>query len=173
MRERGRGVARWLSKVGRGDTSSRTVWCRTLTSDYCVGYNVQDVFGCRSCCCCCSTQVIKRTTSGDRPSERRGVAGRRAVPWRIASDVLVRGLVKGLRYIPDPSLKRQTPRATGTPNLATWAVCPAIAIAIMGRRPPGFFWLFAIRELVSNKPCVILAASWWVSGDGQCQDETR
>ena len=50
----------------------------------------------------------------------------------------------------------------------------AIAIAIIGRRPPGFFWLFAIRELVSNKPCVILAASWWVSGeggliaDGQC-----
>ena len=41
-----------------------------------------------------------------------------------------------------------------------------------GRRPPGFFWLFAIRELVSNKPCVILAASWWVSGDGQCRDET-
>ena len=26
---------------------------------------------------------------------------------------------------------------------------------------PGFFWLFAIGELVSNKPCVILAASWW------------
>ena len=42
--------------------------------------------------------------------------------------------------------------------------------SIMGRRPPGFFWLFAIRELVSNKPCVILAASWWVSGDGQCRD---
>ena len=39
--------------------------------------------------------------------------------------------------------------------------------------PPGFFWLFAIRELVSNKPCVILAASWWVSGDGKCRDETR
>ena len=38
---------------------------------------------------------------------------------------------------------------------------------------PGFFWLFAIGELVSNKPCVILAASWWVSGEGQCQDETR
>ena len=42
-----------------------------------------------------------------------------------------------------------------------------------GAPPPGFFWLFAIRELVSNKPCVILAASWWVSGDGQCRDETR
>ena len=27
-----------------------------------------------------------------------------------------------------------------------------------GAPPPGFFWLFAIRELVSNKPCVILAA---------------
>ena len=38
---------------------------------------------------------------------------------------------------------------------------------------PGFFWLFAIGELVSNKPCVILAASWWVSGEGQCRDETR
>ena len=62
------------------------------------------------------------------------------------------------RYIPDPSLKRQG--------------C-AIAIAILGRRPPGFFWLFAIGELVSNKPCVILAASWWVSGEGQCRDETR
>ena len=50
----------------------------------------------------------------------------------------------------------------------------AIAIAILGRRPPGFFWFFAIfGELVSNKPCVILAASWSVSGDGQCRDETR
>ena len=38
---------------------------------------------------------------------------------------------------------------------------------------PGFFWLFAIGELVSNKPCAILAASWSVSGDGQCRDETR
>ena len=43
-------------------------------------------------------------------------------------------------------------------------------IAIMGRRPPGFFWLFAIGELVSNKPCAILAASWIVSGDGQCRE---
>ena len=59
-------------------------------------------------------------------------------------------------------------------NKAAWlADYGAIAIAIMGRRPPGFFWLFAIRELVSNKPCVILAASWWVSGDGLCRDETR
>ena len=41
-----------------------------------------------------------------------------------------------------------------------------VHVAIIGRRPPGFFWLFAIRELVSNKPCVILAASWWVSGGG-------
>ena len=41
------------------------------------------------------------------------------------------------------------------------------------RRPLGFFWLFAIGELVSNKPCAILAASWSVSGDGQCRDETR
>ena len=40
-------------------------------------------------------------------------------------------------------------------------------------RVPAFFWLFAIRELVSNKPCAILAASWSVSGDGQCRDETR
>ena len=56
---------------------------------------------------------------------------------------------------------------------AGYADYGAIAIAILGRRPPGFFWLFAIRELVSNKPCVILAASWWVSGDGQCRDETR
>ena len=42
-----------------------------------------------------------------------------------------------------------------------------------GAPPPGFFWLFAIGELVSNKPCAILAASWSVSGDGQCRDETR
>ena len=42
-----------------------------------------------------------------------------------------------------------------------------------GAPPPGFFWLFAIRELVSNKPCTILAASSWVSGDGQFRDETR
>ena len=46
-----------------------------------------------------------------------------------------------------------------------------IAIAILGRWPPGFFLLFAIGELVSNKPCVILAASWWLSSDGQCRDE--
>ena len=26
---------------------------------------------------------------------------------------------------------------------------------------PGFFWLLAIGELVSNKPCAILAASRW------------
>ena len=32
----------------------------------------------------------------------------------------------GARYIPDPSLKRQIPRATGSPNLATWAFCPAL-----------------------------------------------
>ena len=63
--------------------------------------------------------------------------------------------------------------------------------AIMGRRPPGFFWLFAIGELVSNKPCAIIhhrsildqvQGSWSVtvsigvslSGDGQsqCRDET-
>ena len=46
-----------------------------------------------------------------------------------------------------------------------------------GAPPPGFFWLFAIGELVSNKPCAILAASWSVSGDhggdGQCRDGTR
>ena len=35
-----------------------------------------------------------------------------------------------------------------------------------GAPPPGFFWLFAIRELVSNKPCVnrdprsILVGEW-------------
>jgi hypothetical protein len=49
----------------------------------------------------------------------------------------------------------------------------AIAKANLRRREPGFFWLFAIGELVSNKPCAILAASWWVSGDGQCRDETQ
>ena len=49
----------------------------------------------------------------------------------------------------------------------------AIAIAIMRRRSPGIFRLFAIGELVGYKPCAILAASWWVSGDGQCRDETQ
>jgi hypothetical protein len=49
----------------------------------------------------------------------------------------------------------------------------AIAIAIVGRWSPGIFWLFAIGELVGYKPCAILAASWWVSGDGQCRDETQ
>ena len=34
---------------------------------------------------------------------------------------------------------------------------------------PGIFRLFAIGELVGYKPCAILAASWWVSGDGQCR----
>ena len=42
-----RSVAVVLSKVGEV-TPRAAVWCRTLTSDYCVGYNVQDVFGCRS-----------------------------------------------------------------------------------------------------------------------------
>jgi hypothetical protein len=37
----------------------------------------------------------------------------------------------------------------------------------------GIFRLFAIGELVGYKPCAILAASWWVSGDGQCRDETQ
>jgi hypothetical protein len=39
--------------------------------------------------------------------------------------------------------------------------------------PPGIFRLSAIGELVGYKPCAILAASWWVSGDGQCRDETQ
>ena len=42
-----------------------------------------------------------------------------------------------------------------------------------GAPPPGIFRLFAIGELVGYKPCAILAASWWVSGDGQCRDETQ
>ena len=48
--------------------------------------------------------------------------------------------------------------------------------SIMGRRQPGFFWLFAMLasfQLVSKKPCAIIAASWWVSGDGQCRDESQ
>jgi hypothetical protein len=49
----------------------------------------------------------------------------------------------------------------------------AIAIAIVRRWSRGIFWLFAIGELVGYKPCAILAASWWVSGDGQCRDETQ
>ena len=53
------------------------------------------------------------------------------------------------------------------------AIAIAIFLMILGRWPPGFFWLFAIGELVSNKPCVILAASWWVSGEGQCRDEMQ
>ena len=36
------------------------------------------------------------------------------------------GTRKALHSRPDPSLKRQTPRATGSPNLATWAFCPAL-----------------------------------------------
>ena len=40
-------------------------------------------------------------------------------------------------------------------------------------RPSFGSFVCAIRELVSNKPCAILAASWSVSGDGQCRDETR
>ena len=39
-------------------------------------------------------------------------------------------------------------------------------------QPLGFFWLFAIGELVSKEHCAIIAASWWVSGDGQCRDAT-
>ena len=42
-----------------------------------------------------------------------------------------------------------------------------------GAPPPGFFRLFAIGELVGDMPCVILAASWWVSGDGQCRDDMQ
>ena len=42
-----------------------------------------------------------------------------------------------------------------------------------GAPPPGIFRLVAIGELVGYKPCAILAASWWVSGDGQCRDETQ
>jgi hypothetical protein len=34
-----------------------------------------------------------------------------------------------------------------------------------GAPPPGIFRLVAIGELVGYKPCAILAASWWVSGD--------
>ena len=42
-----------------------------------------------------------------------------------------------------------------------------------GAPPPGFFWLLPLASLSAifvNKPCVILAASWWVSGEGQCRD---
>jgi hypothetical protein len=42
----------------------------------------------------------------------------------------------------------------------------AIAIAIMGRRSPGIFRLFAIGALVCENGCAILAAILvWVSGD--------
>jgi len=44
-----------------------------------------------------------------------------------------------------------------------------------GAPPPGIFRLVAIGELVGYKPCAILAASWWVSGDGRAKiarDET-
>jgi hypothetical protein len=46
-------------------------------------------------------------------------------------------------------------------------------VSIVRRWSPGIFRLFAIGELVGYKPCAILAASWWVSGDGQCRDETQ
>jgi hypothetical protein len=49
----------------------------------------------------------------------------------------------------------------------------AIAIAIVRRWSLGIFRLFAIGELVGYKPCANLAASWRVSGDGQCRDETQ
>jgi hypothetical protein len=42
----------------------------------------------------------------------------------------------------------------------------AIARASFGSLPLASF-------VVSYKPCAILAASWWVSGDGQCRDETQ
>jgi len=47
-----------------------------------------------------------------------------------------------------------------------------IAIAMAHPRRASFR-LFAIGELVGYKPCAILAASWWVSGDGQCRDKTQ
>ena len=107
-----------------------------------------------------------------------------AAPW----DTNARGPRSAIAsYIPKPVLKRQIHLSsfqagkTGAPPLyfLPEPARPIIAIARMRRKgrwrtpAPGFFWLFAIRELVSNKPCVILAASWWVSGDGQCRDETR
>jgi hypothetical protein len=45
-----------------------------------------------------------------------------------------------IRYIPDPSLKRQTPRATGSPNLATWLpgqpFRPTVRMPFAPRREP-------------------------------------
>ena len=38
---------------------------------------------------------------------------------------------------------------------------------------PSYSLVVAIGELVGYKPCATLAASWWVSGDGQCRDETQ
>ena len=60
-----------------------------------------------------------------------------------------------------------SPAACPPKSLSRWRPCDGAPL------PRGFFWLFAFGELVSNKPCVILAASWWVSGEGQCRDETR
>ena len=57
-----RSVAVVLSKVGEV-TPRAAVWCRTLTSDYCVGYNVQDVFGCRSSAAAAVPNTSVKSTS--------------------------------------------------------------------------------------------------------------
>jgi len=48
-----------------------------------------------------------------------------------------------------------------------------IAIAMAHPRRASFGSLPLASFVVSYKPCAILAASWWVSGDGQCRDETQ
>ena len=86
--------------------------------------------------------------------------------------------VESLRYIPDPSLKRQT--LTSKQGLLRPIIAIAMAFRWRNSRRASFRALCPpqpFRALASlsqqQARCVIHAASWWVSGDGQCQDETR
>ena len=57
---------------------------------------------------------------GPRSARPEGDRGLSVEGGLVPSSRLVAPPRKPERYIPDPSLKRQTPRATGSPNLATW-----------------------------------------------------
>jgi hypothetical protein len=74
--------------------------------------------------------------------------------------------------LPIDTLRAQSPPNTGS-TIGCGQGC-GLRLAHVPLRPlivrrwsPGIFRLFAIGELVGCKPCAILAASWWVSGDGQ------
>ena len=63
------------------------------------------------------------------------------------------------------------------PTLRGHCLRPIIAIAMAHPRRASFEALCHSRACQHNKerskPCVILAASWWVSGDGQCVETRR